>query len=190
MRKPLIFVVSFVTLFLVLYTYFSLRPHAEARRIASELREVVQVAPHVQVMAVGNTVFVMGEVDSQETASFLRNVVDAVNHGGKSSILISNMTRLSEAAKKAMAENIERAIDSPQITVSFVKDRIFLEGIADNDFEADRAVEFAKSYLAAGSQKLQEEREPAHTGVEMAGKPSGSHSYELLDLLRVRPKKK
>jgi hypothetical protein len=188
MRKPLIFVVSLLTLFLGLYSYVSLRPHAEARRIASQLRDVVQVAPGIQVMAVGNTVFVMGEVDTQETASFLRNVVDSVNRSGKSSIYISNMTHLSEAAKKDMAATIERAINSPDISVNFVKDRIFIEGTAESDFEADRAIEFAKSFLAAGTLKMQNDREPAQAMVEMVGKPTATNSYQLLDLLRVRPR--
>jgi hypothetical protein len=104
-------------------------------------------------------------------------------------VTVTNLVRLRPETYTNLADRIEREIASPEITARFVGNQLFLEGIAESDFEADRAVEFARAYLA--DPRLFGGRGTAAltgTNSETAKAHAGGNGFTIVDLLRVRPK--
>jgi len=93
-----------------------------------------------------NLVLVDGEVASAEDAVRVGKLVEGFRMANPA-IPIQNMVRVSEEGWKMLAAKIERDIASSEITVSVKGKSVVLEGAADSEFVADRAVELARSHL-------------------------------------------
>lgn len=143
----------------------------------------------ISVETVGTSIVVRGEMDSLEGLVLADTMIRDLRQASSSSIIISNLTRLSQAAYEKLAERIEREISSPDITARFIANRILLEGTADSNFEADRALELAKAHLSYP--RLLPDRNTA--GSTGGSKPtlqkeeSVVSGFTIIDMLRIRP---
>jgi hypothetical protein len=140
-----------------------------------------------------------------EKMNWLMSVMRPLNEvaaatGGR--YAVSSLVRLSERGRKSLAEQVEREIGSPEIVVRFFHEHLYLEGVAESDFEADRAVELARSTLSRGMSAwgAASPRKPGSIGgsdspgAPQAGvKPESAASspiphYLIVDLMRIRPR--
>jgi Flp pilus assembly secretin CpaC len=156
-------------------------------RIASSLSQFFK-EDKLQVSVIGPLVVIDGEVETP--AELVR--VDRIAQGLRESnpaVAVKSLVKVSPRAMSRMAEIIERNIGSTDITARFVANRLMIEGVADNDFEADRAVEVAKAFLAdfpvvtrsAGTPKAG--RDAASVATDAADR-----GVWIIDLLRIRPR--
>ncbi len=96
-----------------------------------------------------------GEVSSYDQMERIVAVAD----GLAPTVKIHNLTLLSETGRRDLINRMETDIGSPKIHVALRGNYLYLEGIAPNDFEADRAAEIAKTFVI-GSAKFRS-RQPA-----------------------------
>jgi hypothetical protein len=80
---------------------------------------------------------------------------------------------------------MEKELAGSAITSRFVGSRFILEGIAENDCEADRAVEIAKALLGMEHPQQRSISQTAETGTLPKG-----NSPTLIDLMRIKPRPK
>lgn len=115
----------------------------ESRIVKMHLETLFERIPGVRVMPAGNAVIIGGEIDSPEDMRHIYDAVAAVNDAG-GPIRVFAMNKLTENAKAKIIAAMKKRLGDSQIEVSIENTQLVLEGIAKNDFEADRAVEFAK----------------------------------------------
>jgi len=138
-----------------------------------ELQSALEAFPQLSVNEVGDTVVVQGEVNDAETSAAIAALLSdltSVNQNGKTFV---NRIELTPQARARQADLIQRRIGVESISAHFVGNSLFLEGKSPNDYEADRAVEIARSMLMIRASRSPSSIEP-----------------RIVDLLRVAPKKK
>jgi pilus assembly protein CpaC len=157
-------------------------------QVESELEQLLGDIEGLRIRSVGGTIILDGEILLPKDTVRIIRVLDALKDRDpkKKEVPIRNLTTISKITMNILAERIEREIGSPEITARVVNNTLFLEGTAENEFEADRAVEIARTYLPeAVVEKLKgegEEVRPKTQGGAVGGTPF------VMDLLRVRPR--
>lgn len=132
----------------------------------------------VTVMTSGRIVFVDGTVQVPTYVDRIAKVLAAFRQEAPE-LVYQNLVTVDPQAWVRLAERVEREIGSPEITARVVGKAVYLEGVADSDFEADRGVQIARTYLGASAA-----RGTASTTGDVP------NDYQIVDLLRVRPAKK
>jgi pilus assembly protein CpaC len=156
-------------------------------RVISQLEELLGDIEGLKIKTVGGTLILDGEILLPKDMIRIMRVVAAMKDRDpkKKEVNIKNLATISKMTMNILAERIEREIGSPEITSRVVNNNIFLEGTAESDFEADRAVEIAKTYLPEVF------IEPTKgEGGEVKPKAAGGTGGlpAIVDLLRVRPR--
>lgn len=126
--------------------------------------------PKIKVSQIGPVYVVDGTVDQIADLARVNEIAGSLREKGVS---VKSFVELSKPGKELLASFIEGQIGSPEISVRFVSDKVFLEGIASNDFEADRAVEIAKASIFTSIV-----RRPAQDSPNIS---------TIVDMLKVRP---
>lgn len=159
----------------------------EVARVAVQLEELLAGVPCLKVRTVGNAAVLAGEMDTPEDMARVIAAVDVIKTM-PGPVTIHNLTRLSEPGKQRLAEKIEREIGNPEIVVRLLNNIALLEGVADSDFEADRAVELTKTFIFAPVRRLpaQDAKGGADTMPSMYN-PNGL-ATTIVDMIRVRPR--
>lgn len=104
----------------------------------------------------------------------------------KKEIPIRNLTSISKMTMNIIAERIENEIGNPEINVRVINNDLYIEGTADSEFEADRAILLAKTYMP----EAVIEQSKGEGSPEVIPKKGGGFLSEpkIIDLLRIRPK--
>src|SRR4051794_30839685 len=107
----------------------------DASKVASQLQDYLKEGK-VQVKAIGPLVVIDGEVDLP--ADWRK--IDQIAAGlcpATPPVAVKNLVHVNPKTMVTIADRIEREIGSPEITARFVGTRLFLEGTAASEFEAD-----------------------------------------------------
>ena len=152
--------------------------------LLSKLRELLGDIEGLKIRATGGAVVLEGDILLPKDLIRIIRVADALkDERVTKSFPIHNETRLSPTTLKIIAERIEREINSPRLTASPLNGDIFLKGIAENEGEAERAVQIATTYLPESL--VDKSKDLAHkfrlNGAGKKGLPA------IVDLIYVRP---
>jgi pilus assembly protein CpaC len=160
----------------------------EIGQVVSQLEELLGDVEGLKIKPIGGTIILDGDIILPKDMLRINRVLDALKERDpkKKETPIRNLATISKVTMNIIAERIEREIGSPEVTARVINNNLFLEGTAESDFEADRAVEIAKTYLPEVIvQKTKGD------GVELKPKASGGEGGGLptiIDLLRIRPR--
>jgi pilus assembly protein CpaC len=155
-------------------------------QVISQLEELVGDIEGLKIRAVGGTIILDGEIVLPKDMVRINRVVDALKErdAKKGGVPIKNLATISKLTMTILAERIEREVGSPEITVRVINNNLFIEGTAESDFEGDRAVNIAKTYMpevviykAKGDAEVKEKPEGGESGTPM-----------IYDFLKVRPR--
>jgi pilus assembly protein CpaC len=169
-------------------TYLVRVTREDIGNVISQLEELLGDIEGIKIKAVGGTIFIDGEILLPKDMIRIMRVVDAMKDRDpkKKEIPIRNTATISKITMNIIAERIEREVNSPEISARVLNNNILLEGTADGDFEADRAVEIAKTYLPEAFVEKGKgeggEIKPKQAGGVGGGVPT------IIDFLRVRPR--
>lgn len=170
-------------------TYLVRVTREDLGQVISQLEDLLGDIEGLKIRALQGTVILDGEILLPRDMIRIFRVLDAIRgerDAKKKEVGIRNLTTISKLTLNILAERIEREIGSPEITARVVNNNIFLEGTAESDFEADRAVEIAKTYLPEVFVEKTKgeggEVKPKQAGGVGGGLPT------IVDLLRVRPR--
>lgn len=157
-------------------------------QVSKQLKSLLGDIEGLKITSVAGTIILDGDILLPKDMIRIMRVVDALKDRDtkKKAVPIRNLASISKMTMNILAERIEREIGSPEITVRVVNNNLFLEGTAESEFEADRAVEIAKTYLP----EVFVERTKGEGG-EVKPKAQGGVGGGLpaiIDLLRVRPR--
>ena len=161
--------------------------------IKNELSRLVTSYPGIRVQAVGKALYLTGSVDQFREIGDLQNIAEGMELANRG-YTVTLLPTISEKGKKSLESNFNRMVNSPELGGFFLGDRFLIVGTAENDFEADRAVEIAKTYLAYGIDLTA--RSPAQSEKARSSETSwqasrsASSAGVLLDMMRIRPKRK
>ncbi len=156
--------------------------------VISQLQSLLGDIEGLKISALGGTIILDGEILLPKDMIRVMRVVDAMKDRDpkKKEVPIRNLASISKTTMNIIAERIEREIGSPEITARVINNNLFLEGTAESDYEADRAIEIARTYLP----EVFVERTKGEGG-EVRPKAQGGVGGGLpsiVDLLRVRPR--
>ncbi len=169
-------------------TYLVRITREDMGQVISQLEELLGDIEGLKIKTLGGTIIMDGEILLPRDMIRIFRVLDAVKDTRdqkKKEVPIKNICTISKLTMNILAERIEREIGSPEITARVVNNNIFLEGTADGPFEADRAIEIARTYLpevfAEKTKGEGGEVKPKQVGGIGGGIPG------IVDLLRLRP---
>ncbi len=168
-------------------TYLVRVTREDLGQVMAQLEELMGDIEGLKVKTLGGTIILDGEILLPRDMIRIFRVLDAVKDRDqkKKEVPIRNLTTISKLTMNILAERIEREIGSPEITSRVVNNNIFLEGTAEGPFEADRAIEIARTYLpevfAEKTKGEGGEVKPKSVGGIGGGIPG------IVDLLRLRP---
>ncbi len=156
--------------------------------VMQQLQTLLGDIEGLKMNPVGGTIILDGEILLPKDMIRIMRVVDAMKDRDpkKKETPIRNLATISKVTMNIIAERIEREIGSPEITARVINNNLFLEGTAESDYEADRAIEIARTYLP----EVFVERTKGEGG-EVRPKAQGGVGGGLpsiIDLLRVRPR--
>jgi pilus assembly protein CpaC len=157
-------------------------------QIISQLDQLLGDIEGIKIKAIGDSVVIDGEILLPKDMIRIIRVVDAMKDRDpkKKEVPIRNLATISKMTMNIIAERIEREINSPEISARVLNNNILLEGTAESDFEADRAVEIAKTYLP---EVLVEKNKGDGNEVKIkANGGNGGGLPVIIDFLRVRPR--
>jgi pilus assembly protein CpaC len=155
--------------------------------LMSQLEDLLGDIEGLKIRSVGGNIILDGEILLPKDMLRIIRVTDALKDRDpkKKEVPIKNLVTISKMTMNILAERIEREIGSPEITARVVNNNLFLEGTAESEFEADRALEIAKTYipevLVQKSKGDSVEVKPKNAGGE-GGVPT------IIDMMRVRPR--
>ncbi len=156
--------------------------------VMNQLNSLLGDVEGLRMTPVGGTIMLDGDILLPKDMIRIMRVVDAMKDRDpkKKEVPIRNLANISKVTMNIIAERIEREIGSPEITARVINNNLFLEGTAESDYEADRAIEIARTYLPEVFVERTKgeggEVKPKAQGGVGGGLPS------IIDLLRVRPR--
>ncbi len=170
-------------------TYLIRVTREDLGQVMSQLEDLLGDIEGLKIRTLGGTVILDGELLLPKDMIRVIRVLDAIKDRDpkKKEVPIRNLASISKMTMNILAERIEREIGSPEITARVINNNLFLEGTAESDFEADRAVEIAKTYLP----EVLVEKTKGDGSPEVRPKAAGGVGGGLptiVDLLRVRPR--
>jgi pilus assembly protein CpaC len=168
-------------------TYMVRVTREDLGEVISQLQDLLGDIEGLKIRAVGGTIVLDGEILLPKDMVRIIRVLDAIKDRdpNKKEVPIKNLATISKVTMNILAERIEREIGSPEITARVINNVLFLEGTAEREFEADRAVQIARSYLPeAFVEKAKGEGgevRPKEKGGIAGGLPA------IVDMMSVRP---
>jgi len=170
-------------------TYLIRVTREDMGQVMSQIEDLLGDIEGLKVRTLGGTIILDGELLLPKDMIRVIRVLDAIKDRDpkKKEVPIRNLATISKMTMNILAERIEREIGSPEITARVINNNLFLEGTAESDFEADRAVEIAKTYLP----EVLVEKTKGDGSPEVRPKAAGGVGGGLptiVDLLRVRPR--
>ncbi len=156
-------------------------------QIISQLEDLLGDIEGIRIKPVGGTIVIDGDILLPKDMVRIIRVVDALKDRDtkKKSTPIRNLANISQMTMNIIAERIEREIGSPDIQVRVLNNNILIEGTAQNNFEAERAIEMARTYLPETVVEKNKgdgvEVKPKAAGGQVGGIPV------IIDLLRLAP---
>lgn len=167
-------------------TYLVHVTREDTGRVISQLEELLKDVEGLRISALEGTVILDGEILLPRDIIRIIRVVDAIRDRDpkKKEVPIRNLATMSKLTLNILAERIEREIGSPEITVRVINNNLFIEGTAEGDFEADRAIEIAKTYLPEVVVQKSKGGDSPEVRYKTAGGEGGLPT--IIDLLRVR----
>lgn len=166
-----------VLLFLVIAT----APSLLAADTVDQLQSLFSEMSRVKIVKVGPLIVIDGQADKFEEMARITEIVTALN---EQSIAVKSLVRLSPETLAAMAMRIEKGINSPEIGVRWINHDLVMEGIAESDFEADRALAIAKAELHHPGF----DRSPTTVTPLANLKGPGGNGFLIVDMMRVKPR--
>jgi len=169
-------------------TYIVRVTREDMGNVIAQLEDLLGDIEGLKVRTLAGTIILDGEILLPRDMIRIMRVLDAVKDRDpkKKEVPIRNLCTISKLTMNILAERIEREIGSPEITARVVNNTVFLEGTAEGEFEADRAVEIARTYLpevfVEKARGEGGEIKPKQSGGIAGGVPV------IIDLLRVRPR--
>ena len=115
----------------------------EGRIVKMHLETLLEKIPGIRVLPAGNAVIIDGDIEDPAHMRRIYVAMTAVNEAG-GPIHVTTMAKLTPAGAAKIVDNMTALLGNSDIKVSVAENHLVLEGIAKSDFEADRAVEFAK----------------------------------------------
>lgn len=117
--------------------------------VMNQLNSLLGDVEGLKMNPVGGTIILDGDILLPKDMIRIMRVVDAMKDRDpkKKEVPIRNLATISKVTMNIIAERIEREIGSPEITARVINNNLFLEGTAESDYEADRAIEIARTYL-------------------------------------------
>jgi len=168
-------------------TYLIRVTREDIGQVTSQLEDLLGDIEGLKIRTLGGTVILDGDILLPKDMIRIMRVIEAMqdrDFKAKKEVPIRNLSSISKLTMNILAERIEREINSPEIQARVINNNLFLEGTAESDFEADRAVEIAKTYLpevfVEKSKGEGGEVRPKSAGGIAGGLPT------IIDLLRVR----
>lgn len=154
--------------------------------VAAQMRDFLAGAKidKVQVKTIGRLLVLDGEVELPSHLDAVEKIVQGTRQA-EPTLGVQSLVKLCPATWNLIAERVEREIGSPDITARFIAHSLFLEGIAESEFEGDRAVVLAKAHLTALHVPMRTTT-PADPG-ERSVASAGTEGVTIIDLLRVKP---
>ena len=159
---------------------YLLGSRAWARRQAALAADAMEKVPGVRVEAMGDTVLLTGEAQTMDDYNKARAAARSMN-AGCTRAQAMNLVTLSESGKESFLSKLRSEIRNRRVRARFIGNRLVLEGIVRNDFEADKAVELAKAALGAGDTSVSRE-----TAADAPGAGAAWDGYQILDMIRIR----
>ena len=162
-------------------------------RVESRLAGVLGFAKGVEVKRIGDVVLVQGEASSLGEFNRVSEIVRALDSaGGEQRLAYRSLIKLSETAQKSLLATLTKEVSSSGIKFEIRGNALILGGVADSEFEADRALRLAQTLLGVVSVQGSS-LPPSNRGV--SGSPSRANSPDnyngvlpIVDLLRINPK--
>lgn len=157
-------------------------------QVMAQLEELIGDVEGLKIKPVGGTIMLDGEILLPKDMIRINRVVEAMKDRDpkKKEVPIRNITTIGKITMNIIAERIEREVGSPELTARVINGNILLEGTAESEFDADRALEIAKTYLpdVVKPKTKGESNEVINkaTGGDAGGLPL------IIDLMRVRPR--
>jgi len=170
-------------------TYLVRVTREDLGQVMAQLDDLLGDIEGLRIRTLGGTLILDGEILLPKDMIRIIRVLDAIKDRDpkKKEVPIRNLASISKMTMNILAERIEREIGSPEITARVINNNLFLEGTAEGDFEADRAIEIAKTYLP----EVVVEKTKGDGSPEIRPKAAGGVGGGLptiVDLLRVRPR--
>lgn len=170
-------------------TYLVRVTREDIGQVVAQLEELVGDIEGIKIKTVGGTIIIDGDILLPKDMIRIIRVVEAMKDRdpkkGKE-IPIKNIASISKITMNIIAERIEREINSPEISARVLNNNIILEGTSENDFEADRALEIAKTYLPEAFVE-KNKGEGGEIKPKVAGGVGGGIPT-IIDFMRVRPR--
>ena len=166
-------------------------------RQIEQLRAVLAGVQGLKYEAVGNVILVEGEVDQPADMVRLGRVIgglDGLWDEGKP-IHVRNLARMSERARLNLATWLEKYLAPEDVKAKWVSDDLYLEGTVSNDYQADRAMEIARSLVGRAWRFPPMPMDIARGPASVPGGPMGPAPFsppsawpetQIIDMLRVR----
>jgi hypothetical protein len=131
--------------YIILALLFSFTATASDFDIARKMSDLLTGIPGIKITSFGDDdCIVDGSVDSVEHMNRVLSVVDGLKPHP-----VHNLVTLSKKGREELKARIEEEIATEGVHVRIVNNVVMLEGIVRSDFEADRAVEIAKTFISA-----------------------------------------
>lgn len=169
-------------------TYLVRVTREDIGQVISQLDDLLGDIEGIRMKPVGGTIIIDGDILLPKDMLRIIRVVDAMKDRDpkKKEVPIRNIANISKITMNIIAERIEREINSPEIQARVLNNNIVLEGTAEGEFDADRAVEVAKTYLPEAFVEKNKgdglEIKPKNAGGAGGGVPT------IIDFLRIRPR--
>lgn len=169
-------------------TYLVRVTREDIGQVVSQLEELIGDIEGIKIKTVGGTIIIDGDILLPKDMIRIIRVVEAMRDRDpkKKEVPIKNIASISKITMNIIAERIEREINSPEISARVLNNNIILEGTAEGDFEADRALEIAKTYLPEAFVE-KNKGEGGEIKPKVAGGVGGGIPT-IIDFMRVRPR--
>jgi pilus assembly protein CpaC len=168
-------------------TYFVRVAREDMGQVISQLEELLGDIEGLKIKPVGGTVVLDGEILLPKDMVRVIRVTDALKDrdAKKKEVPIRNIASISKITMNIIAERIEREINSPEISVRVLNNNLIIEGTAEDDDYANRALNIAKTYLPEAFVEKNK-----GDGGEVRFKQEGGVGGlpGILDFMRVRPR--
>jgi hypothetical protein len=144
---------SFFLAFLISALFASVPGRASendyVQTVVTQLKDALRPIPNAHVTTIGNVVLIAGEISEPAQMDEIARLTQALKglHSPEGDILVRNTTTISDSAKRDLANSIAKEIGVGTLHARFIHDTLFIYGMAENDFQADRAVEIARAFF-------------------------------------------
>ncbi len=168
-------------------TYIVRVTREDLGQVMSQLEDLLGDIEGLKIRPLGGTVVLDGDILLPKDMLRIIRVIDAVKDRDPKAakeVQIRNLATVSKTTLNIIAERIEKEIGSPEITVKVINGNLFMEGVAEGDYEAQRAFEIAKSFLPEAL--VEQASGPGSPTVRLKASGGAGGLPQIFDFLRIR----